>query len=172
MRAVASSRLGCEFNKFLHASLGDDNNGVPLTVLSALARMDVDPWKEASNLAKMTPESAVTQLASLLGALRNAPAAGPESKRLARTLIALLPRPRNRAPPMLRVFAQAPPTKHPAAVTSALTFVTYVFCMLLIQWLMLSLIAHRQAQAKPTSAPTIDSPSPATSSTPPKTTVK
>jgi hypothetical protein len=167
MSAVASSRLGGEFNKFLHASMGDDNNGVPLTVLSALARMDVDPWKEASNLAKMTPESAVTQLASLLGALRNAPAAGPESTGLARTLIALLPRPRNRAPPMLRVFAQAPPTKQPASNSNVLTVLAFLFFMLVSQWLMVSLLAPKVVQPPPTSAPNTESPSAATSSTRP-----
>ena len=47
MSAVTTPRLGCEFDRFLYASVGDDNNGMPLTVLSALARMDVDPWEEA-----------------------------------------------------------------------------------------------------------------------------
>ena len=47
MSAVTTARLGREFDKFLYASVGNDNDGMPLTVLSALARMDVDPWEEA-----------------------------------------------------------------------------------------------------------------------------
>ena len=39
--------LGREFDDFLFASIGDDRNGPSLSVFSALARLDVDPWKEA-----------------------------------------------------------------------------------------------------------------------------
>jgi hypothetical protein len=69
MNAGTTPRLGCEFDRFLYASVGEDNNGMPLTVLSALARVDVDPWEEASKLTQLPQESAVTHLASLLGAL-------------------------------------------------------------------------------------------------------
>jgi hypothetical protein len=37
-----------EFDNFLYASIGADRNGMPLSVLSALARLDLDPWEEAS----------------------------------------------------------------------------------------------------------------------------
>jgi hypothetical protein len=66
MSAVTTTRLGHEFNRFLYASAGEDKNGMPLTVLSALARVDVDPLEEASKLTQLPRESAVTQLASLL----------------------------------------------------------------------------------------------------------
>jgi hypothetical protein len=159
MSAATTPRVGREFDRFLYASVCDDNNGMPLTVLSALARMDVDPWAEASKLTQLPQESAVTQLASLLGALRNAPFAGLDPARIAAPLIALLPCPRNRAPSMLRAFAQTAPTKHAAAVSTVLTVSTYLIFMLLSQWLMGSLQAPRQIQPPATSAPTIDSPS-------------
>jgi hypothetical protein len=152
--------------------VGDDNNGMPLTVLSALARMDVDPWEEASKLMQLPQESAVTQLASLLGALRNAPVSGPDLARIATPLIALLPCSRDRAPPMLKAFAQAAPTKHPAVVSTLLTVFTYLIFMLLSQWLLGSLRAPRQIQPPQTSAPTIDSPRSSTSSEGPQTAVK
>jgi hypothetical protein len=164
MSAVTTARLGREFDKFLYASVGDDNNGMPLTVLSALARVDVDPWEEASKLTQLPQESAVTQLASLLGALRNPPVAGLDPARIAAPLITLLPCPRDRAPPMLKAFAQAAPTKHPAAVSTLLTVLTYVIFMLVSQWLMGSLQAPRQIQSPPASAPSIESPSAPTSS--------
>lgn len=170
--AVTTARLGREFDEFLYASVGDDNNGMPLTVLSALARMDVDPWEEASKLTQLPQESAVTQLASLLGALRNAPLAGLDPARIAAPLIALLPCPRDRPAPMLKVFAQAAPTKHPAAVSVLLTVFTYVIFMLMSQWLMGSLQAPRQIQPSQTSAPAIDSPSAPTSSEGPQTHIK
>jgi hypothetical protein len=171
---MTTARLGREFDRFLYASVGDDNNGMPLTVLSALARMDVDPWEEASKLTQLPPESAVTQLASLLGALRNAPVAGQDPARIAAPLIALLPCPRDHAPPLpvLKAFMQAAPTKHPTAVSTLLTVLTYVIFMLLSQWMMGSLQAPRQIQAPPTSARTIDSPSAPTSSEGPQNPVK
>jgi len=172
MSAVATPRLGCEFDKFLYASVGDDNNGMPLTVLSALARMDVDPWEEASKLTQLPQESAVTQLASLLGALRNAPFASLDPARIAAPLIALLPCSRDRAPPMLKAFAQAAQTKHPAVVSTLLTVFTYLIFMLFSQWLMGSLQAPRQIQPPPTSTPTIDAPSVPTSSERPQTPIK
>ncbi|MGO9740546.1 MAG: hypothetical protein ACLPN5_03340 [Roseiarcus sp.] len=35
--------LGREFDDFLFAPIGEDRNGTTLSVLSALARMEVDP---------------------------------------------------------------------------------------------------------------------------------
>lgn len=172
MSAVTTARLRCEFDKFLYASVGDDNNGMPLTVLSALARADVDPWEEASKLTQLPPERAVTQLASLLGALRNAPVTGLDPARIAAPLIALLPCPRDRAPPLLKAFALAAPTKHPAVVSTLLTVFTYLIFMLLSQWLMGGLQVPRQTQAPQTSTSTSDSPSTATSTERPQSPIR
>ena len=119
MSAVTTPRLGCEFDGFLYASVGEDNNGMPLTVLSALARVDVDPWEEASKLTHLPQESAVIQLASLLDALRNAPVTGVDPAHGAAALIALLPLPHDRMPPVLKAaFAGAASTKRPAVVST------------------------------------------------------
>jgi hypothetical protein len=40
--SVRMSPLGSEFDSFLYAPIGEDGNGMPLSVLSALARLDVD----------------------------------------------------------------------------------------------------------------------------------
>jgi hypothetical protein len=159
MSAGTTHAPGREFDKFLFASVGDDGNGMPLTVLSALARMDVDPWEEASKLTQLPKQSAVTQLASLLGALRNAPAIGMDLARIAAPLIALLPSPRDRAPPMPKVFAQGheAPTRQPRAISTLLTVVTCVIFLLLSQWLMGSLQAPEQAQAPSNPAAPVDS---------------
>jgi hypothetical protein len=158
MNVVATTRRRCDFDKFLYASVGDDHNGMPLTVLSALARMNVDPWEEASRLTQLPQESAVTHLASLLGALGNAPLANGDSARIAAPLIALLPYPRHRASPMFKAFAQAAPTVPPAVVYTLLSVLTYLIFMLLSQWMMTSSQAPRM-QAASASAPPITSPS-------------
>jgi hypothetical protein len=126
MNAMPNTRLGREFDKFLHASIGDDN-GMPLTVLSALARLDVDPWAEAAKLTRLTEPCAIAQLASLLGALRYGSVLCPDPTGIAAPLIALLPRPRDDA---------SPPTKHPAAVSVLLPVLTYLLFMLLSNWLL------------------------------------
>ena len=45
--AALSPLIGSGFGEFLGASIGEDQNGTGLTVLSAFARLNVDPWQEA-----------------------------------------------------------------------------------------------------------------------------
>jgi hypothetical protein len=98
--------------------------------------------------------------------------AGLDPARIAAPLIGLLPRPLDRAVPMLKAFAQAAPARHPAAISTVLTVLTYVIFMLLSQWLMGILQAPRQIQPPQTSAPAIDSPIAPTSSEGPPTPIK
>jgi len=159
MSAVTSAPLGREFDTFLYASVCNDNNGMPLTVLSALARLDIDPWEEASTLTKMPPQGAVTQLASLLSGLRTASLPGLDPVQIAGSLVALLPRPRHRAPLTIKAFVRETPIKYPAAFSTLLSMLPYFILLLLSQWLMWSVLASAPIQASPTSTPTTDSPS-------------
>jgi hypothetical protein len=47
------SLLHSDLNDFLFASVGDQQNGMPLNVVSALTRLNVDPWQEAARLAAL-----------------------------------------------------------------------------------------------------------------------
>lgn len=58
-----------------------------LSVLSALARLDIDPWREARSLARMPREAAVERLTALINALPRVAAGGAR----AADLVALLP---------------------------------------------------------------------------------
>jgi hypothetical protein len=91
-RSVAAAQLGSEFNAFLFAPVGDERNGMTLTVLSALARLDVDPWQEASELARMPRAAANQRLTSLVAALPDTPSTWSQPDTIADRLIALLPR--------------------------------------------------------------------------------
>jgi len=51
--------IGPEFDEFLRAPIGADRNGTSLSVLSALARLNVDPWQEATSLREC-PEKRVS----------------------------------------------------------------------------------------------------------------
>jgi len=90
-RSLAVAPLGSEFDDFLFAPIGDDGNGMPLSVLSALARLDIDPWHEASKLAQLPAAAAIERLTSLIAALPEGPSL-PREPAIAARLIALLQR--------------------------------------------------------------------------------
>jgi hypothetical protein len=83
---------GSEFNDFLFAPIGEDRNGMLVSVLSGLARSDVDPWQEAARLAQLPGETAAERLATLIYALPDGAASYPDPRAIATRLIALLPR--------------------------------------------------------------------------------
>ena len=57
------------FEAFLSASIGPDADGSELTVLSALARLGLDPWSEAAHLAALPRDAAAQALALTLAEL-------------------------------------------------------------------------------------------------------
>ncbi len=63
-----------------------------LSVLSALARANVDPWEEAANLVRLPGETATQRLTALIAALPDGPSADLDPRPIATRLIALLPR--------------------------------------------------------------------------------
>jgi hypothetical protein len=92
MTRTSFSPLASEFDDFLFAPIGEGRNDVPLSVLSALARLDIDPWQEAAELARVSRETATQRLASLIAALPDGPSAHLDPGRIAARLIALLPK--------------------------------------------------------------------------------
>lgn len=62
-----------------------------LSVLSALARLDLDPWQEAAKLARMSRDKAVWRMTALIETLPGNPSTHINSKAIATRLIALLP---------------------------------------------------------------------------------
>jgi hypothetical protein len=99
---LGSGRIGPEFDAFLFALIGEDRNGLSLSVASALARMDLDPWQEAAALAALPPDTATQRVAALFQALPDELLSDRDRGTMATRLIALLPRPANseiRSPP-------------------------------------------------------------------------
>jgi hypothetical protein len=80
-----------EFEKFLYAPVGEDQNGYVVTVLSTLARLGLDPWNETAELVKLGREAAGARLGLLLSRFRDVPALGRDHGRVARELSLLLP---------------------------------------------------------------------------------
>jgi hypothetical protein len=123
------SEPGSDFDAFLYAQIGEDSSGLPLSVLSALARMDLDPWKEAGELAALPAEAATRRLASLLGALPDESLGNCDRTNVATRLIALLRlRPRSRQTrPTLPAFKAIDLTQ----VQPRIYALAFVLCFLL-----------------------------------------
>jgi len=84
-----------EFDAFLYSVIREEDSGQALTVLSLLARQDLDPWDEAGDYLRSPREAAIAKLSHLL--------AIEDSHALARRLLELLPK---------RGFAEPlPPTR-------------------------------------------------------------
>jgi hypothetical protein len=83
--------LGSEFDAFLFAPIGEEKNGMLLSVLSALARLDIDPWREAAELARMPKTAANRRVTSLIAGLEFASSAPVEPETVALRLVELLP---------------------------------------------------------------------------------
>jgi hypothetical protein len=90
--AASVSFFKPEFGDFLYAAIAADRNEMPLTVLSALSRLDVDPWKEAAELSELPKDAATQRLASLIARLPGGRWAQTDAKAIADRLIELLPR--------------------------------------------------------------------------------
>jgi hypothetical protein len=93
--------VGSEFNDFLHASIGVERNDMPLTVLSAFARLNLDPWGEAAELSALPKHTATHRLASLIARLPSGRWAHTDCEAIADRLVELLPQDNCRkAPPV------------------------------------------------------------------------
>lgn len=101
---------GTEFNTFLYAGIGAEANGTVLSVLSAMARMNLDPWREAATLAGLPGRAAVKRLTTLIAALPGRSSTPDEQESTAERLVKLLPQPGHPVPaPQQRSRASLPP---------------------------------------------------------------
>jgi hypothetical protein len=91
IHSASLPNLAPELDGFLLAPVGDDKNGMLLSVLSALARLDVDPWQEATDLSQLPRSTAIERMTSLIAALPAGPTLHHEPGTIAARLIALLP---------------------------------------------------------------------------------
>src|SRR5258708_21019052 len=55
-----------DLNKFLFAAVGEERNGIPLSMMSALAQLDLDPWEEAGRLSTLAKQEAIERLTGLI----------------------------------------------------------------------------------------------------------
>jgi hypothetical protein len=92
MAALSQISIGpSPFEPFLYALVGEDKAGVELTVLSALARLGLDPWSEAARLANLPHAAAVQALAQSISLLRLGNWREGDSPEIATRLVNRLP---------------------------------------------------------------------------------
>ena len=89
--AVSTFFASSEFNEFLYAPIGAERNEMPLSVLSALTRLNVDPWGEAAELSELPKDTATRRLTSLIARLPDGRWAQTDCRAIAVRLIELLP---------------------------------------------------------------------------------
>jgi hypothetical protein len=89
--SASASNLTPKFDKFLFARIDKDSEETPLSVLSVLARLGVDPWEEAARLAQLPRLAAVKRLAEMIAAIPGASSACLDAGILSDRLISLLP---------------------------------------------------------------------------------
>lgn len=89
--SAALSPLRLDFDPFLYAQVGDDQRGGLLSVVSALARVGVDPWEEAALLARLPLDAAVRALSVLLEKLPAGSGKPADPIHVATRLVRLLP---------------------------------------------------------------------------------
>ena len=87
------STLSASYDDFLFAPVWEDANGMRVSVLSALARMNVDPWEEATRLAAMPKAIAEKTLLSILDLVSGGIWKSTEAAAISARLVRLLPQP-------------------------------------------------------------------------------
>ena len=83
--------LDTKYDQFLQTLVGNDQTGTRVTVLSMLARLGVDPWQEASDLAALPKGSAWQRLDALMARFTDVPSLITERADVTTRLIAFLP---------------------------------------------------------------------------------
>jgi hypothetical protein len=81
-----------DLDKFLFAAVGTEQGGVPLSMVSALVRLGLDPWEEAGRLSSLGKLEAAEQLARLIAELPDHHRSLMEAREIAGGLVEQLPK--------------------------------------------------------------------------------
>jgi hypothetical protein len=90
---VRFSLINSIYNDFLYSPIGEEQSGITLSVMSALVRLELDPWHEAGRLATLPEAAAVDNFAETITQVSPDRWKRPEALAIAKRLIRLLPTP-------------------------------------------------------------------------------
>jgi hypothetical protein len=85
------SLLHSDLNDFLFAPVGEERNGVTLSVVSALTRLGLVPWEEAARLTPLPKARAAEALAPLIARLPIRRTLSSDDLTISKRLVELLP---------------------------------------------------------------------------------
>jgi hypothetical protein len=88
-----------DLDAFLFANIGTERNGMTLTVVSAISRLNEDPWNEARRLSTLPKAVAIDYLARTIARLPTSPWITGDATAIAARLVPLLPAPPSVAQP-------------------------------------------------------------------------
>jgi hypothetical protein len=94
-----------DLDNFLFAAVGAEQDGIPLSMLSALTRLGLDPWDEAGRLSSLSKREATEQLARLIADLPDTSRSMADAREIAGGLVVQLPK-HDSARPLLPVQAR------------------------------------------------------------------
>jgi hypothetical protein len=81
-----------DLDNFLFAAVGAEQDGIPLSTVSALTQLGLDPWEEAGRLSSLSKREAVEQLARLIAELPGTHRPLAEAREIACGLVEQLPK--------------------------------------------------------------------------------
>src|SRR4051794_29019365 len=132
-----------DLDRFLFAVVGDEVNGIPLTVVSALTRLGLDPWEEAGRLSSLSYREAVEQLARLIAEVPGSFRTFGEAREIAGNLVNFLPK---HAKPIRKVSPISVPQlqikrrfRRPAPLRSS---IFWAICFVLAAAILAGALAH------------------------------
>jgi hypothetical protein len=141
-RPSSLSTLPSAYDDFLYATVGESTNGALLTVLSVLARENLDPWKEAADLSRMPQETAARRLISMITA---SPGQSSNQAAVADRLIALLPRRIAGGEGAPNVLPDEPTVHWSPPAINLVVITIYIGVMIISQWVATSIFERPPA---------------------------
>lgn len=127
-----------DLDQFLFASVGEEVDGVPLSIVSTFARLGLDPWEEAGRLSALGDQEAAEQLARLIAELPGRSCPLGEARIVARPLVVLLPTNEiaRRAAPQIQI------RPHYQRLAASLPSPYWIICGVLAAAVVLTVITH------------------------------
>ncbi len=146
---VKFSLINSKYNDFLYSAIGEEQSGMALSVMSALTRLDMDPWQEARRLAGLPEATAVERFAEMIGRLAPDRWKGQEATTIAARLVRLLPSAK---------FSVVPEVKpdRPAEQRRYLVYVAIGLAMLLAGMFVAPRLWRRRPRPRRATAPDAD----------------
>ena len=130
-----------DLDGFLFAQVGVETDGIPLSVISALTRLGLDPWEEAGRLSSLDDREAAEQLARLIAELPGKRHGLSEARAIAAGLVLLLPK--GNASPIPAPQIQIRPRYWPRPLQLGQQSYFWVACFALVAAALLSAVIHR-----------------------------